>query len=128
MREEHERNFWTTFHGCTVYKPKIDEKIDVPLKEELLPIEESKEDQPFVLVPPPPVPHTFDDSRVVTKELPSFFNDADTFVLDVEIMLTLILLKMASKLQTLKVGMPHALPKTESVPFIWDHSKLVDVT
>ena len=85
MREEPEPNCWTTFQGCTLYEPKTNVKIDVPSEKADEPHVESKEDQPIVLVPPPSVPHTFEDLRVVTKELPKIFNDADTFVLDVEI-------------------------------------------
>ncbi|KAK9138342.1 hypothetical protein Sjap_008936 [Stephania japonica] len=124
----------------SLYEPNIsiahneadeaEKEIDVILERLEEPQNESKEDQPLVLVMPPtllclPVKFT---KEVVVKERSQIFYTADTFVSNDHDVTESYVLEVPDKLLNLKEGMYDELPKAIDAPFVVDISKGEGIT
>ncbi|KAK9110107.1 hypothetical protein Sjap_018167 [Stephania japonica] len=104
-----------------------EKEIDVILERLEEPQNESKEDQPLVLVMPPCLPVKF-TKGVVIKECSKIFYTADTFVSDDDDAINSYVLEVPDELLHLKEGMYDKLPKVIDVPFVVDISKGEGIT
>ncbi|KAK9084991.1 hypothetical protein Sjap_025402 [Stephania japonica] len=101
---------------------EAEKEIDVILERPEEPQNESKEDQPLVLVKPPtlpclPVKFT---KGVVIKERSQIFYMADTFVSDDDDAIDSYVLEVPNELLHLKEGMYDELPKAIDASFVFD--------
>ncbi|KAK9130006.1 hypothetical protein Sjap_010493 [Stephania japonica] len=119
----------------SLYEPNIsitqneadeaEKEIDVILERPEDPQNESKEDQPLVLVKPPTLPclPVKFKKGVVVKERLQIFYTASTFVSDGHDLTDSYVLEVPDELLNLKEGMSAELPKDIDPPFVVDISK-----
>ncbi|KAK9129440.1 hypothetical protein Sjap_009927 [Stephania japonica] len=104
---------------------EAEKEINVILERPEEPQNESKEDQPLVLVKPPTLPCLPVKFKkwVVVKERSQIFYTADTFVSDDHDLTDSYLFEVPVELLNLKEGVHAALPKYVDVSFVVDISK-----
>ncbi|KAK9145873.1 hypothetical protein Sjap_005776 [Stephania japonica] len=109
---------------------EAEKEIDVILERSEEPQNESKEDQPLVLVKPPTLPYlpVKFTKGVVIKERSQIFYTADTFVSNDDDAIDSYVLEVLDELLNLKEGMPAELPKAIDAPFVVDISKGEGIT
>ncbi|KAK9157923.1 hypothetical protein Scep_004497 [Stephania cephalantha] len=103
---------------------------EVILERPYEPYEDSKENQPLVLMNPPPISCIFleFETRMEHKGHLEVLCGVDSYVLDGQDYMETYLLEVQDELKTLKEGMPISLIKATEIPFVRDYSKLVGFT
>ncbi|KAK9094489.1 hypothetical protein Scep_025958 [Stephania cephalantha] len=113
-----------------VHEEEAEMKNEVTLERPYDPYEESKEDQPLVLMNPPLVSCIFVEFKIgmEQKRYLEALCGVDSYVLKGEDYMETYSLEVVDELKTLKEGMFFSLPKATVIPFVRDYSKLVGVT
>ncbi|KAK9125781.1 hypothetical protein Scep_014627 [Stephania cephalantha] len=127
-------NFEVSSHKSDTSIAQVQEEarkeIEVILERSKEQRQESKEDQPFMLVNSLTLPQTFVyfDMEVEEKEQLKTFNTTNTFVLDVEDSMDSYVLGVPIELQFLKACVPISMPDAREESIILEYSLLEGIT
>ncbi|KAK9157644.1 hypothetical protein Scep_004218 [Stephania cephalantha] len=113
-----------------VQEEEIEMKAKVDLERPYEPYEESKEDQPLMLMNPPPVSLIFVkfETGMEPKGHLRILCSVNSYVLTGQDYMEIYLLEVQYELKTLKESIPITLPKAMVIPFVRNYSKLVGIT